>query len=143
MTLNLLAIAAALLAVMGKVDLAARRAQVGIVLQALGWVLLLSSSLVEQGSWPDRLLSTLAMAGIAGGLTCNAIAFDLWYGRAAVARAPSVIAIVMTLGYGIGYGDYAFRVGWANGWLTLQLAIVVLALCRTPPAPVGRWRWRC
>lgn len=141
MTLSLLTMAAALLAVMGKVNLAARRAQLGVGLQALGWVLLLSSGLVEAGGWTDRLLSTLAMAGIAVGLACSAIAFDLWCGREAVARAPMVMALVMTLGYCIGFDNYAFRVGWANGLLTLQLAMVAAALCRRPQVPVGRWRW--
>lgn len=141
MTLNLLAIAAALLAVMGKVNLAARRAQIGILLQTSGWVLLMITGLIEPDSTLDRVLSTLAMGGIAGGLTYSAIAFDLWCGRAAVARAPAIIAIVMTVGYGIGYGSYPFRVGWANGLLTLQVALVVVALCRPTEIPVGRWRW--
>jgi len=141
MTLNLLAIAAALVAVMGKVNLAARRAQIGILLQTLGWMLLMASSLVEADSLADRLLSTLAMGGISGGLTYSAIAFDLWCGRAAVARAPAIVAIVMTVGYCIGFGNYPFRVGWANGLLTLQVAIVVVALCRPTEIPVGRWRW--
>lgn len=141
MTLTLLTIAGALLAVMSKVNLAARRAQTGIVLQALGWVLLLTSGVVDAGSLSDRVLSTLAMAGIAGGLTYNAIAFDLWCGRDAVARAPSIIAIVMTVGYCASFSHYAFRVGWANGLLTLQLAMVVMALCRPTEIVVGRWRW--
>lgn len=141
MTLSLLTIAVALLAVMGRVNLAARRAQLGVCLQALGWVLLLSSGLVAAGGWADRLLSTLSMAGIAFGLACNAIAFDLWCGREAVARAPMVTAVVMTLGYCIGFDHYAFRVGWANGLLTLQLAMVLVTLCRTPRVPVGHWRW--
>ncbi|MBV7538099.1 GGDEF domain-containing protein [Duganella sp. sic0402] len=141
MTLNLVAIAAALLAVMGKVSVAARRAQIGILLQTLGWLLLMATTLVEAESLADRIMSTLAMAGIAGGLTYSAIAFDMWCDREAVARAPAIIAIVMTVGYCIGYGNYAFRVGWANGLLTLQVAIVVIALCRPTDVPVGRWRW--
>ncbi|SDH25401.1 MULTISPECIES: diguanylate cyclase [unclassified Duganella] len=141
MTLNLLAIAAALLAVMGKVNLAARRAQIGILLQTLGWVLLMVSGQVESGSAIDRLLSTLAMGGIAGGLAYSAIAFDLWCGRATVARAPAIIALIMTVGYCIGFDSYPFRVGWANGLLTLQVALVVVALCRKTEVPVGAWRW--
>ncbi|WP_229215564.1 GGDEF domain-containing protein [Duganella sp. CY15W] len=141
MTLNLLTIAAALLAVMGKVNLAARRAQLGIGLQAIGWVCLLLSGVAGAGSLGDRLLSTLAMAGIAAGLAYSAMAFDLWCGRRASSRAPAVIAAVMTAGYGIGFQHYAFRVGWANGLLALQLALVAWTLCRQPLTPVGRWRW--
>ncbi|MRW90346.1 diguanylate cyclase [Duganella sp. FT80W] len=140
-TLTLLTAAATLLAVMGKVDLPARRAQTGIVLQALGWVLLMTSGLVVPGALADRVLSTLSMASIAAGLGCSAVAFDLWCGRPPAARMPALLAVVMTLGYSIGFGDYAFRVGWANGLLSVQLALVVIALCRPMPHPVGRWRW--
>lgn len=141
MTLNLLTMAIALPYFMGQVDRPARRAQVGVALQAAGWMLLLLSSLYDPGGWPDRALSTLSMGSIAGGMAFNAVAFDLWCGRRATARAPAIIAVLLTVGYGAGFSHYAFRVGWANGLLTLQLAMVVIALCRRPQAPVGRWRW--
>ena len=141
MTIALVTMALALPAVMGRVDAPARRAQIGVALQAAGWALLLASGGVDAGSWPDRALSTLAMAGIAGGLALHATAFNLWCGRAAHARAPALIAVVLTTGYAVGFSDYAFRVGWANGWLTLQMAFVALALWRRPAVPVGRWRW--
>ncbi|MFJ2990150.1 GGDEF domain-containing protein [Collimonas sp. NPDC087041] len=141
LTVSMLTMAVALPSVMGRVNMAARRAQLGIFLQAAGWVLLLISGLVEAGSWTDRTLSTLSMAGIAGGLALNATAFDLWCGRTALARAPTIIAVVLTLGYGIGFSSYAFRVGWANGLLALQMAMVAATLWREPLLPVGRWRW--
>ncbi|MYM80704.1 diguanylate cyclase [Duganella sp. FT50W] len=141
MTLNLLAITAALWSVMGKVSLAARRAQIGILLQTVGWVLLMASGLVAPGSGLDRALSTLAIGGIGAGVAYNAAAFDRWCGRETVARAPTVVAIAMVAGYGIGFNDYAFRVGWANGLLTLQVGLVLVALCRNTDVPVGRWRW--
>ena len=141
MTIGMVTMAVALPAVMGRVDAPARRAQMGVVMQAAGWALLLASGVVVAGSWADRLLSTLAMAGISGGLALNATAFDLWCGRAAHDRAPALIAVLLTAGYGAGFSDYAFRVGWANGLLTLQMAFVAYALWRAPAAPVGRWRW--
>lgn len=141
LTLNMLTMAVALPSVMGRVNQAARRAQAGILLQAIGWVLLLISGLVQGGSWMDRTLSTLAMAGIAGGLALNATAFDLWCGRTAPARVPTLIAVVLTLGYGIGFSSYAFRVGWANGLLALQMCMVAATLWHKPLVPVGRWRW--
>jgi diguanylate cyclase (GGDEF)-like protein len=141
LTLSMLTMAVALPSVMGQVNMAARRAQVGVILQAIGWVLILLSGLVEAGSWKDRTLSTLSMAGIAGGMALNATAFDLWCGRTAPSRAPAVIAAVLTLGYGIGFSNYPFRVGWANGLLALQMAMVAATLWRTPLVPVGRWRW--
>jgi diguanylate cyclase (GGDEF)-like protein len=141
MTLNLLTMAVALPAFMGRVDRPARRAQAGIMLQTAGWALLLLSSLADPYSWQDRVLSTLSMASIAGGMAFNSIAFDLWCGRSANPRASVVIAVLLTVGYGAGFSSYPFRVGWSNGLLTLQMAIVVASLCRKPLLPVGRWRW--
>jgi diguanylate cyclase (GGDEF)-like protein len=140
MTIAMLTIAVALPAVMGEVDAPARRAQIGVMLQAAGWALLLVSGTVAAGSWADRTLSTLAMAGIAAGLAFNATAFDLWCGRAAHDRAPALIAVVLPVGYAIGFSSYAFRVGWANGLLTLQMALVAASLWRSPQVPVGKWR---
>ena len=141
MTLNLAIMAVALPYFMGRVNRAARCAQSGIVLQTIGWICLLSSSTFERGGWADHLLSTLAMGCVSSGMVFNAIAFQLWCGQKASVRVPAAIAAVMTVGYGIGYADYAFRVGWANGLLALQIATVILALCRPPQVPVGRWRW--
>lgn len=141
LTISMLTMAVALPAVMGQVNAAARWAQVGVGLQALGWVLLLLSETSQAGSLTDRVLSTLSMAGIAGGMALNATAFDLWCGRTSSSRAPALIAIVLTAGYGIGFSSYAFRVGWANGLLALQMSLVVATLWRKPLVPVGRWRW--
>ncbi|HWH84208.1 MAG TPA: GGDEF domain-containing protein [Burkholderiaceae bacterium] len=140
LTLCMLTMAVALPAVMGQVNAAARRAQAGVALQAAGWALLLASGSAGAGGWLDQLLSTLAMVGISSGLALNATAFDLWCGRAAHDRAPLFIAIVMPLGYALGFSSYAFRVGWANGMLTLQMGLVAAALLRRPAVPVGRWR---
>jgi diguanylate cyclase (GGDEF)-like protein len=141
MTVCMVTMAIALPAVMGQVNEPARRAQAGVVLQGIGWALLLISGLVDSGSASDRALSTLAMAGITGGLALNATAFDLWCGRAPQSRLPMLIAVILPLGYGLGFSSYAFRVGWANGLLTLQMAVVVAAVWRKPAVPVGRWRW--
>lgn len=141
LTVSTLTMAVALPAVMGAVNAAARRAQAGVALQAIGWVLLLLSGVVAADSLADRVLSTLSMFGIACGLALNATAFDLWCGRAAHARAPMLIAVLMPIGYAIGFSSYAFRVGWANGLLALQMALVAATLVRKPAVPVGRWRW--
>jgi diguanylate cyclase (GGDEF)-like protein len=141
MTVSMVAMAIALPAVMGPVNPAARQAQASIVLQGLAWALLLLSGLAPRGSVEDRVLSTLAMAGISSSLALTWAAFDLWCGRAAESRIPLLVAVVMPLGYGLGFASYPFRVGWANGWLTLQMAFVVHAAWRKPAVPVGRWRW--
>jgi diguanylate cyclase len=141
LTLNMLTMAVALPSVMGRVNAAARRAQLGVGAQALGWVLLLLSGMVSNDVRADRVLSTLAMAGISGGLALNATAFDFWCGRTRHGLAPAFVAVLMTLGYGAGFSSYAFRVGWANGLLALEMALVAQTLWRRPLVPVGRWRW--
>ncbi|KQQ31041.1 hypothetical protein ASF61_17590 [Duganella sp. Leaf126] len=141
MTLNLTIMAVALPYFMGQVNRAARYAQAGIVLHTVGWILLLVACAVIPDSLLDRTLSTLSMGAIAGGMVCNAAAFDLWCGRKASIGASLGVAVVMTLGYCIGYGSYPFRVGWSNGLLALQIAMVVASLCRRTQVRVGRWRW--
>jgi diguanylate cyclase len=141
LAVSLVTMAVALPAVMGRVNPAARRAQLGVILQAVGWALLLASGLAPGGGWLDRLLSTLSMAALAGGLARLATAFDLWCGRAAHDRMPVVIAVVLPIGYALGFSSYPFRVGWANGLLALEMAMVAFALMRTPRVAVGRWRW--
>jgi diguanylate cyclase (GGDEF)-like protein len=141
MTVCMVAMAIALPAVMGQVNQAAHWAQAGVVLQGVAWALLLLSGLAPRASVEDRILSTLAMAGISIGLALNWAAFDLWCGRAAESRIPLAVAIVMPLGYGLGFSSYPFRVGWANALLTLQMAFIVFATWRQPAVPVGRWRW--
>ena len=141
MTLNLSIMAVALPYFMGRVNRAARYAQAGIVLQTAGWIFLLWSSTFAAGGCIDHLLSALSMGGVSGGMVCNAMAFQLWYGRKAIARVPAAIAVLMTVGYSIGYANYPFRVGWSNGLLAVQIATIIVALCRAPQVPVGRWRW--
>jgi diguanylate cyclase (GGDEF)-like protein len=141
MTLSLLTMALALASTMDDVNRAARHALSGVVLQATGWVLILASGLMASGGAADFALSTLSMACISGGLACNAAAFELWCGRTAPARAPAIVAVVMTGGYAAGFSHYAFRVGWANGLLAVQMALMIFTLTRKPLVPVGRWRW--
>jgi diguanylate cyclase (GGDEF)-like protein len=141
MTLNLTIMAVALPYFMGQVNQAARYAQAGMGLHTLGWILLLIACTVTPFSVLDRTLSTLSMAAIAAGISFNAAALELWCGREPRVRASVFVAVLITVGYGIGYADYAFRVGWANGLLALQIAMVVVSLCRRPQVRVGRWRW--
>jgi diguanylate cyclase (GGDEF)-like protein len=139
--INLITIALALPAVMGRVNAPARRAQWSAVLQAAGWVLILLSGVVERGSRADWLLSSASMASMAVSLALLGAAFDLWCGRRTQDRWLGVLAVLMPLGYALGFSNYAFRVGWANGLLALQMVMVAAALGRTTVLPVGRWRW--
>jgi len=139
--INLITIAIALPAVMGRVNAAARRAQWSMTLQAAGWVLLLASGVVESGAWADRTLSSISMACLAGSLAFLGSAFDLWCGREARSRRLALIAIALVLGYSLGFASYRFRVGWANGLLALQMGLVAASVGRPPLLPAGRWRW--
>jgi diguanylate cyclase (GGDEF)-like protein len=51
------------------------------------------------------------------------------------------LAFVLTpVGYGLGFENYAFRVGWSNFGLALQMSVVCVALAW--PAPQASKRWR-
>jgi len=141
MTVCMVTMAVALPAVMGQVGKPARRAQAGVILQGAGWALLLLSGLARPGSLADRLLSTAAMAGISGGLALSTVAFDLWCGRDGRSRWPWLLAVVLPIGYGLGFASYPFRVGWANGLLAVQMGLLVATVARKPAVEVGHWRW--
>ncbi|MEP7101747.1 MAG: GGDEF domain-containing protein, partial [Burkholderiales bacterium] len=139
--INQITMAVALPAVMGQVSRPARLAQFVVLLQASGWALLLGSGLADAGGGLDRAMSAASMACLAGSLAMLARAFDLWCGRNSHDRVLPLIALVLPLGYVLGFSSYPFRVGWANGLLALQMLMVAASLARTPPLPVGRWRW--
>ena len=140
MTVCMVTMAIALPAVMGPVNAPARRAQAGVLLQGSGWALLLLSGLAVPGSLADRSLSTLAMAGIGGGLalntrrsSCGAAAHrESCAGPARGRHAGGLLPRLREL---------SVSVGWANGLLTVQMAFLVAALWRRPAVAVGSWRW--
>lgn len=141
MTLSMVTMALALFAVMDGANRAARFAQVSAGAQACGWLLLLASGSAAPLSTTDVILSTLSMACISGSFACSAAAFELWAGRKAIHKTPAVLGIFLTIGYAVGFADYAFRVGWANGLLALQMVFVVVTLLKKPHAATARWRW--
>jgi diguanylate cyclase (GGDEF)-like protein len=141
MTVCLVTMAIALPLVMGRVRAPARFAQAGIVVQAIAWALLLASSALAHGSLVDWVVSTLAIAGIGGGLALTTAAFELWCGRRPALRVPVLIAFALPIGYAIGFASYPFRVGWANGLLAVQMAFLAAAVWRKPAVAVGKWRW--
>lgn len=141
LTINLITMAVALPGVMGRVSAPARRAQEGVVLQALGWVFLLLSGLAVRGGAADRWLSTAAMACLSLSLALLATACEWWSGRPGRVRAQWALALLMPVGYTVGFTHYPFRVGWANGLLAAQMLLIALTMARPAPQPVGRWRW--
>ena len=84
-----------------------------------------------------------------GGTRAQAIgaALEPWLGGTVEVDQPPVVPhpdgegtlrlVVMPIGYCIGFDDYPFRVGWANGLLALQMLLVAMTLWRAPLVPVG------
>lgn len=141
MTLSMVTMALALFAVTDGANRAAGFAQVSAGLQACGWLLLLASGSAAPLSTMDVILSTLSMACISGSFACSAAAFELWAGRKVIYKTPAVLGIVLTVGYAVGFANYAFRVGWANGLLALQMLFIIVTLLKKPHAATARWRW--
>lgn len=141
LTINLLTMAVALPLVMGRESAPARRAQEGAALQAAGWVFILLSGLMPRGGLADQTLSTLSMASMSFSLALLASAFELWSGRPGRVRLQWLLAVLMPIGYTIGFSHYPFRVGWANGLLASQMLMIAATMVRPAPQPIGRWRW--
>lgn len=136
MMFNMIALSLAMPVIMGwGVSRAARCAQGSVVLQTLGW-----SALVLSGHWFDRPLSVLAMVGLAAGQGLLWEAMRNWLGPRPGRALVWALAVLMPLGYGLGFANYQFRVGWSNAGLALQLACICVALAW--PAPLASRRWR-
>lgn len=139
-TVNVFAVALALPAIMGwRVGPAARQAVLSTLLQAVGWFFLVLSTFWRQ-QWQDQLCSVLAMAGMSASLVLLWRSIGLWTGRPQLAWPMWALTVLMTLGYGIGFENYPWRVGLANGVLGLQMLAIVAAVSRHSPAT--GWRWR-
>jgi diguanylate cyclase (GGDEF)-like protein len=139
-TVNVFAVALALPAIMGwHVGPAARQAVLSTVLQAGGWFFLVLSTFWRQ-QWQDQVCSVLAMAGMSASLVLLWRSIGLWTGRPQRAWPMWALTVLMTLGYGIGFENYPWRVGLANGVLGLQMLAIVAAVSRHSPAT--GWRWR-
>ncbi|MET3603999.1 diguanylate cyclase (GGDEF)-like protein [Sphaerotilus sulfidivorans] len=146
-SVNLFAGAIALPTIMGwrRIGVAARHAVLASGLQALGWFCLVMSTLARN-EWPDRLLSTLAMGAMSASLVMLWRAIRLWTGHDQPGgRSLGLIVLwmltgLMTLGYGLGFSDYAWWVGLANGVLGLQMLMVVGAALSPSPGTHRGWR---
>lgn len=139
-TVNVFAVSLALPAIMGwRVGPAARQAVLSTLLQAGGWFFLVLSTFWRQ-QWQDQVCSVLAMAGMSASLVLLWRSIGLWTGRPQRAWPMWTLTVLMTLGYGIGFDSYPWRVGLANGVLGLQMLAIVVAVSRLSPAT--GWRWR-
>lgn len=137
---NLCMLAAVLPLIMGaRVSRAARSVQISVALQALGWVGIIASTLVHGTVW-DRVLSTASIASTAGAQWALFVALGDWLGPRPGARWMPWLTLATPLGYGIGFGHYAFRVGWANGLLAALLLLSARATLTPLRSATSRWR---
>lgn len=139
-TVNVFAVAIALPALMGwRIGPAAKQAVLSTMLQALGWSMLVMSTF-WRNRWQDQAFSVLAMAGMSASLVALWQSIGLWTGRPQIRWPMWTLTVLMTLGYGLGFEHYPWRVGLANGVLGLQMVAIVVAVSRR--SPETGWRWR-
>lgn len=136
MMTNVFVISLALPAIMGwRVSTAARCVLVSAVTQGLGWMAFLVAPRIN-----DRWVSALSMALLSASFVAMWHALHHWLGPRPGRQLLWLLAVLTPLGYGLGFGSYAFRVGWSNFGLALQMSLVCLAVAW--PAPHASWRWR-
>ncbi len=136
MAANLFMISAALPLIMGpRVSQAARSVQASMLLQATAW-----AAIIAAGYWWDQALSTLSVA-------CNALAqwmlyraLGEWLGERPLKSLLLVLVVITPLGYTLAFGDYAWRVGWAN--LLMAAILLIVARATLYPARYADPRWR-
>ncbi len=136
MAANLFMISAALPLIMGPgVSPAARYVQASMLLQATAW-----AAIIAAGYWWDQALSTLSVA-------CNALAqwmlyraLGEWLGERPLKSLLRVLVVVTPLGYTLAFGDYAWRVGWAN--ILMAAILLIVARATLYPARYADPRWR-
>lgn len=136
MATNLFMISAALPLIMGRgVSRAARHVQASMLLQAVAWAAIIASSSL----W-DQALSTLSIACNAAAQWMLYRALEEWLGPRPLPRMLLVLVIAAPLGYTLGFGHYAWRVGWAN----FLMAAILCIVARATLAPVvdSSLRWR-
>ncbi len=139
---NLLAMSLALPLVMGQnLSPAARNARLSLMVNAGAWLALIAAGFWRE-QWPDRALSTLAMAllGLSNWLIYRAL--SSWLGPRPFARLLVLLAMATPLGYALSFPSYPVRVGWANLMLAAQLLIVARAALWPAVAGFGQGSWR-
>jgi diguanylate cyclase (GGDEF)-like protein len=136
MTANLFMISAALPLIMGpQAGPAARHVQASLLLQAIAW-----AAIIAAGSLWDQALSTVSVA-------CNALAqwklyraLCEWLGARPLKTLLLVLVVAAPLGYTLGFGYYAWRVGWAN--IVMAAILLIVARATLFPAHDADPRWR-
>ena len=137
MATNLFTISVVLPFIMGRVvSPAARHVQASLLLQMAGWVAFIATASRWEREWA---ILAIAFHGAAQWLLYRAL--ELWLGPRPLRRTLLVLVVLLPLGYGLGFGNYAWRVGWSNALLAAILCIVARAALY-PRTPAGRnWRY--
>lgn len=115
-------------------------ARSALIVQALGWLLMLSSEQFT-GHWMDRALSVLSASSMSLGQWWMFCALSAWLGPRRWGRLLAVVCVLTPIGYFLSFDSYPLRVGWTNLMLTAQLVLVAQACLRPASAMSGRWRW--
>jgi len=137
---NTLAMAVLLPVIMGaQLSPAARNARLSLIAVALGWVFMILSG-SWPGQWQDRLLSIVSIACISSGNALLYLALSDWLGPRPLRRTIWLLVPVITVGYGLLFPSYEWRVGWSNFLLAVQLFICARAALWTGTSMHGRWR---
>jgi diguanylate cyclase (GGDEF)-like protein len=108
-------------------------------MHAASWVCMIASIFWPE-TWLDRLLSTLAVGGFAATHWLLFRSLTHWLGPRRFARAVNVLTFLAPAGYVLLFGDYAWRVGWANFLLAAQLLLLAIACFRPTTTLRGNWR---
>ena len=138
---NIVALALISPAVMGpRLGAAANAARWSLVAHAASWIFMISSNLWPE-TWLDHLLSTLAVGGFAATHCLLFHALGGWLGPRRFAGDVRTLAWLVPLGYALLFGNYAWRVGWANFLLSAQLVLLAIACFRPRTTLRGRWRY--
>lgn len=138
---NIVVLAVVSPAVMGfRLGGAARFARQSLVVHAVSWICMISANL-----WPetllDRLLSTLAIGGFAATHWLLFQALATWLGPRHGSSTVRALTLLTPAGYLLLFGDYAWRVGWANFLLAIQLLLLGVACFRPRHQLQGNWRF--
>ena len=136
MLANVFAMSLAVPVVMGwRISPAARNVLASSVAQAAAWGSFLLARPVH-----DRLFSTLWVGLVGLSFVFMWRAVEGWLGRRPGRRVLLALAVLTPIGYGLAFGSYPLRVGWANFGLAALMLMVCLACAW--PAPQASRRWR-
>ena len=115
-------------------------ARSALIMQALGWLLMISSEQFS-GHWLDRALSVTSVSCMGLGEWWMFRALGAWLGPRRWGRLLAVVCVLTPIGYFLSFDSYPLRVGWTNFMLALQLVLVAQACLHPASAMSGRWRW--